>query len=77
MGLRIIAFFKKSKIAQITLVIIAVIIILTLVIPAISHTIYTGIMANLLTMMLQFALLIATAGAVFFFAKSEICEMVF
>ena len=69
---RIIAFIKQSKLAQIALAVITSIIIFIFIIPAISHTIYTGVMASIMTMIFRAAFLIAVVGASFFLTKNEI-----
>lgn len=71
-GNRIITFIKKSKLTQITFAVFSVVVIPAKIIPAICHAFYSGVMANLMTMIFQIAFFIATAGIFFFFAKSEI-----
>ena len=68
----IITFIKRSKLAQIALAVITSIIIFIFVIPAISHTIYTGVMSSIMTMIFRAAFLIAVVSVGFFLTKNEI-----
>lgn len=72
MGNRFIAFIKHSKIAKLTIAVIATIIILTIVIPLICHSVYIGVMANLMTLIFQIAFALAAIVVALIFAKMEI-----